>query len=71
VFCDESYQYIDFPRFMGGSRKCECYERWHMFKREKFQYLKKEIKSNRCKKEQENTNHSDTSIEIEDKENKQ
>ena len=41
VFCDESYQHIDFPRFMGGSRRCECYERWHMFERENFQYPKK------------------------------
>lgn len=44
VYCGygETYRYIEYPRFMGGSRRCECYERWHMVKREKYQYPKKE-----------------------------
>ncbi len=46
VYCvvHESYLRIEFPRLMGGSSRCECYERWHKPKREKFQYPKKEIK---------------------------
>lgn len=43
VYC-ELGGIINFPRFMGGSHRCECYERWHRPKREKFQYPKKEIK---------------------------
>lgn len=43
VYC-ELGGVIEFPHFMGGSRRCECYERWHRPKREKYQYPKKENK---------------------------
>ena len=46
VYCEYNSvcRYIKFPHFMGGSRRCECYERQHRPKREKFRYPKKEIK---------------------------
>lgn len=39
VYCDVACDIIDFPLFMGGSKKCECYERRE---KAKFKYPKKE-----------------------------
>jgi len=43
VYCEYNSvcRYIEFPHFMGGSHCCECYEKWHRPKKEKFQYPKK------------------------------
>ena len=38
--CDVHGQIINFPRFMGGPKKCECYEKREKIK-EKFEYPKK------------------------------
>ncbi len=41
--CDVRGQIIKFPRFMGGSKKCECYEKIKKIKKGKFDYPKKEM----------------------------
>ena len=46
-FCDVDglCRKIEFPRLMGGSRRCECYERLHRPKMGKYYYPKKEKKN--------------------------
>lgn len=42
-FCRINGQNVNFPRLMGGSKKCECYSKIEK-QRRKFEYPKKENK---------------------------